>query len=157
MFIVKNRKIFYAISGLLVVASIASLVVFGLHFGIDFKGGSLIEVSYNETRPELTLVQEELGKIPEIAGYSIRPTGEKGFILRTAYLDEKVHSEVLAALFSKNKGKEKRFDSIGPTLGSELQRKALLSLGLVLLAIVGFITFAFRKVSEPVSSWKYGL
>jgi len=52
---------------------------------------------------------------------------------------------------------EKRFDSIGPVLGEEALRKALVSIVLVILGIVLYITFAFRKVSEPVSSWKYGL
>jgi len=94
----------------------------------------------------------------QIAGYSIRPSGDKGFILRTPFLDEDTHGKVLQTLSaSGGKGEERRFDSIGPTLGSELRTKALLSLGLVLLAIVVFITFAFRKVSEPVSSWKYGM
>jgi preprotein translocase subunit SecF len=52
---------------------------------------------------------------------------------------------------------EKRFDSIGPVLGAEAARKAVTSVFLVLLAIVLFITYAFRQVSEPVSSWKYGI
>jgi preprotein translocase subunit SecF len=51
----------------------------------------------------------------------------------------------------------KTFDSIGPILGAEALRKALVSIVLVILGIVLFITFVFRKVSEPVSSWKYGL
>src|SRR3990167_7344132 len=52
---------------------------------------------------------------------------------------------------------EKRFDSIGPVLGTEALRKSLVSILFVILAIVLFIAFAFRKVSEPISSWKYGL
>jgi len=52
---------------------------------------------------------------------------------------------------------EKRFDSIGPVIGGELKRKALVSIGLVIFLIIIFIAFAFRGVSRPVSSWKYGL
>jgi preprotein translocase subunit SecF len=52
---------------------------------------------------------------------------------------------------------EKSFDSIGPVLGAEALRKAIVSIILVILGIVLYITFAFRKVSEPVKSWKYGL
>ncbi|MCR4306599.1 MAG: protein translocase subunit SecF, partial [Candidatus Yonathbacteria bacterium] len=52
---------------------------------------------------------------------------------------------------------EERFNSIGPVIGSELKRKAVIAIIIVMVAIILFITFAFRRVSEPVSSWKYGL
>ena len=51
----------------------------------------------------------------------------------------------------------KQFSSIGPVLGAEAARKSLVSIALVLLCIVLFVTFAFRHVSKPVASWKYGL
>jgi preprotein translocase subunit SecF len=52
---------------------------------------------------------------------------------------------------------EKSFDSIGPSVGKELTSKAIMAIILVSLAIICFIAFAFRKVSKPVSSWKYGI
>ncbi len=159
MFIIHNRKIFYVLSVILVALSLGALLIFGLRFGIDFKGGSLLEFDYAQSRPDITSVRTELGEMRAIEGYSIRPTGELGFILRTPYIDETTHADLVAVLSHKGaiSLKEKRFDSVGPSLGSELQSKALLSLGLVIFAIVCFITFAFRKVSQPVSSWKYGI
>jgi preprotein translocase subunit SecF len=157
MYIVRHRKIFYIISGLLVAGSIAAVMFWGLNFGIDFKGGSILEVSYSETRPDISKVQDIISN-QNIGEASIRPTGEKGFIIRTKALPEKDRANFVKALGQDAKGFEvKRSDSIGPILGKELQGKAIMSIILVILAIVLFITFAFRKVSEPVSSFKYGL
>jgi len=157
MNIVRNRKIFYIISGLLVAGSIAAVVFWGLNFGIDFKGGSILEVSYSENRPDISKVQDIIST-QNIGEASIRPTGVDGFIIRTKALPEKDRANFVKALGQDAKGFEvKRSDSIGPILGKELQGKAIMSIILVIIAIVLFITFAFRKVSKPVSSFKYGL
>ncbi|OGG48058.1 protein-export membrane protein SecF [Candidatus Kaiserbacteria bacterium RIFCSPHIGHO2_01_FULL_51_33] len=158
MFVVKNRKIFYAVSAILIIASIASLLVWGLKFGIDFTGGSLLEIAYPGGRPDVAAIQEKLTEL-EVPEFSVRPTGGDGIIIRTHFLSEEERKGLMDSLSDNGTTQvtEKRFDSIGPTLSSELVNKALLSVGLVILAIVLFITFAFRKVSEPVSSWKYGI
>jgi preprotein translocase subunit SecF len=157
MNIVRNRKIFYIISGLLIAGSISAVMVWGLNFGIDFKGGSILEVSYANSRPDITKVQDIIST-QNIGEASIRPTGEDGFIIRTKALSEKDRANFVKALGQNAQGFEvKRSDSIGPILGKELQSKAIMSIILVIVAIVLFITFAFRKVSEPVSSFKYGL
>ena len=158
MFVVKHRKIFYILSLLITGVSLVSILVFGLRFGIDFKGGSLIEVKYQETRPDIALLKSKMTG-EDFMGYSIRPTGENGFILRAPYLDEITHSEALKILSGDGASPmtEERFNSIGPTIGQELRTKALLAIALVIISIVLFIAFVFRKVSEPVASWKYGL
>ncbi len=157
MFIVKNRKIFYSLSAVLVIASAIALFVWGLNLGIDFKGGSLLEVGYPDGRPDSSFVKTELNKL-SLGDYSIRPAGENSFIIRMREVSESEKSQVLSAvsLGGKNKIEEKRFDSIGPLLGAEAGKKALVSISLVIICIILFIAFAFRKVSEPVSSWKYG-
>lgn len=157
MNIVKYRKIFYIISALLMVASITAVMTWGLNFGIDFKGGAILEITYTENRPEIEKVQDIIG-VQNIGEASIRPTGDRGYIIRTKALSEQERASFVKALGQNKKGFEiVRSDSIGPILGKELQNKAIISIILVIVAIVLFITFAFRKVSEPVSSFKYGL
>ncbi|MEK7645482.1 MAG: protein translocase subunit SecF [Patescibacteria group bacterium] len=161
MFVVLYRKWFYAVSALLVVASLASVAVWGLQYGIDFAGGSLIELEYASARPTVEMVQKQIAAT-DVGAFSARESGDKGFIIRTKHLTQEQHDAVISALSKDAAGKvtgadEKRFDSVGPLLGQEAARKALVSLALVILAIVLFITYAFRQVSEPVSSWKYGL
>lgn len=158
MFIVKNRKIFYSLSVVLVVISIISLFVWGLNVGIDFKGGSILEVSYPSGRPDIEAVKTDLAKL-NFGELSVRTTGESGLIFKMKSLTEVERLSLLKTL-SKNgsvKLEEKRFDSIGPILGKEAVYKSFVAIALVMLCIVLFIAFAFRKVSEPVSSWKYGL
>jgi len=156
MFIITYRKIFYAISAVLAGASILAILLYGFNLGIDFKGGSILEIEYAGERPAVAAVQQRL--TPLEVGASVRETGEKGFIIRMKNLTEEERIQVLNTLSPDPSVQieQKRFDSIGPLLGKEAIRKAWVSIVLVLLAIVCFIAFTFRRVSEPVSSWKYG-
>ncbi|MEN9390204.1 MAG: hypothetical protein RLZZ283_304 [Candidatus Parcubacteria bacterium] len=153
MWIVTHRKIFYTLSAVLLVLSIGATLVFGLKYGIDFTGGSLLEISYAnteaKTQPEVITALESL----DIEGSSVRATGEAGYLIRTPFLTPTQYSAVRAALG----GEEIRYDSIGPSIGSELQTRAIWAIILVLIVIALFIAFVFRQVSKPVSSWKYGL
>jgi preprotein translocase subunit SecF len=158
MFVIKHRKIFVLVSIALVVLSILSIFVFGLRIGIDFKGGALVEVSYSEARPTQDEVENSLVNL-DLGIALIQPAGEFDYIIKTRDLEENEHVALLQSLSINNKYKfeEKSFNSIGPSVGKELTRRALLSIFLVSLAIIFFIAYAFRKVSKPVSSWKYGL
>lgn len=158
MFIIQYRKIFFAISALLVLAAIASIALRGLQFGIDFKGGSITEVAYSQTRPEVSELQTAVSVL-ELSDIRIQPAGDHDIIVRTESLSDTQHTALLNALSADGKYQieEKSFDSIGPTIGKELRSKAWLAILLVILGIVLFIAFAFRQVSEPISSWKYGM
>lgn len=158
MFILKNRKIFFAITVALVVFSIGSIFVRGLNFGIDFTGGSILEVTYQDVRPEMSVVRENLDSL-SLGEYSLRPSGDTGFVLRTSEIDNEQKSAVVGALSDGGVYTltEDRFNTVGPVVGAELRNKAYVSIVVAILCIVIFITFAFRKVPQPVSSWKYGL
>ncbi|MBU4479956.1 protein translocase subunit SecF [Patescibacteria group bacterium] len=162
MFVIKYRKIFYTISGLLVGASILAIAFFGINFSIDFTGGAITEVAYPESIIDLDLLKTNLDKL-DLGNYTIQKAGENGVILRTKDLTEDERLSVMNALSNngENQLEEKRFNSIGPVIGEELKSKAGWAILIVVLAIILFIAFAFRKVSElgkeSVSSWKYGV
>jgi preprotein translocase subunit SecF len=156
MFIVKHRKIWYIFSILLVLASLFSILYFGLNLSIDFTGGSLLEIEYNDIRPETSLIQNKISEL-KLGNVSLQPTGEKGVILRLKNISEEEHQNLLSKLLTTGSFNEIHFDSIGPTIGSELRQKSLTAIILVAVMIILYITFAFRKVSKPVSSFKYGL
>ena len=158
MFIIKNKKIFIGISVFLVIASIFAISIFGVRLGIDFKGGAITEVSYDGERVAQDLLQKPLDELG-FGSVLLRPTGEEGYIVKTADLTEEEHQKLLSTLSQNgtNPVKEINFNSIGPSVGRELTRKAIVAIVLVALAIILFIAYAFRKVSEPVSSVKYGL
>src|SRR3989344_5476491 len=158
MFIIKHKKIFLIISVVLVLISIILLSTFGLRLSIDFKGGALAEVSYPAGRPESTLVSEAL-KTVNLGEALIQVTGGDGYIIKTRDLSEPERAAMFGVLSLNGTYPvvEKSFNSIGPSIGQELRRKAIVSLSAVILAIILFIAYAFRKVSKPVSSWKYGI
>lgn len=158
MFIIKNKKIFISISAVLVLCSIILLFIFPLKIGIDFKGGALTEVVYTNSRPAQADL-DNVFKTLDIGSVLIQPTGELGYIVKSLDLNETEHSLLLKTLSEDGKSplEEKDFNSIGPSVGRELTKKAIIAIVLVSLVIILFIAFAFRKVSRPVSSWKYGL
>jgi len=169
MFIIKHKKIFIAISATLVLLSVVFLCVFGLRVGIDFKGGALTEVAYTASRPAQADVESALQGL-NLGTISVQPTGENGYIIKTRDLTELEHTTLLSILSSQADSlldrlpdpnfkpvEEKSFNSIGPSVGRELTNKAIMAIILVSIAIICFIAFAFRKVSKPVSSWRFGI
>jgi preprotein translocase subunit SecF len=153
MFIIKYKKIFVSISIFLVVASISLIGYFGLNLGIDFKGGSLTEIEYTVARPEQPVIEEALKPL-SLGQALIQPIGDKGYSIKTRDITDKEHTALISALGTS--AVEKSFTSIGPSVGAELVRKSLISFILVSLGIIFWIAFSFRRVSKPVSSWKYG-
>lgn len=141
----------------MILAGIVSLSVWGLNIGIDFTGGTLIEVSYTGARPDQAVITKAISNIDPSA--SVRQSGDNGYIVRMKEVIQEDKHLILEALSPDpaSPAIEENFSSIGPVLGAEALRKSVLSIALVILGIVLYITFVFRKVSEPVSSWKYGL
>jgi len=157
MKIVKYRKIFYTISTVLILISIFSIFFWGLNPSIDFVGGSLLDVTFSGQRPSDEEVHKVLNEL-NFKDASIRSSGE-GYIIRLKEISQSEKDSIISGLSMNGQynSAEKTFSTIGPVLGKEALQKSLISIFLVLLAIVLFIAFAFRKVSRPISSWIYGI
>lgn len=160
MTILRYRAWFYIFSGTLFIASVLALAIFGLKPGIDFTGGALAEAEFLKERPGIAVLRERLAS----AGFAdarVQEAGERGVLVRMRTVNETEHQKILAALAGvmpySGILQEKRFDSIGPTIGAELRRKAILAIALVLVLILAFVSWAFRAVSRPVASWKYAV
>ncbi len=135
--------------------SIFSAAYFGIRPGIDFAGGSLLEVAY-ENRSTIEAIEGRTKALP--FSVLLQPSGEKDLIVRTKDLSPDERKALLSTLGAAGETfTESRFTSIGPSIGAELKQKAWIALLLVISGITLFVAFAFRKVSEPISSWKYGL
>ena len=157
MFIVKYRKFFFILSSISIALSFYAVITRGFNAGIDFKGGSIIQVTY-EKRPDAETLKAVLDKA-EFSDARIQTAGDNDVTLKTKTLSETDHQKLLAALNFEGtlKVEEKQFSSIGPTIGQELRTKSWIAVILVILGIMLFIAYAFRKVTGPISSWKYGL
>ena len=151
----KYSKVYYIFSGLLIVGAIASMIIFGLRFGIELTGGSMLELNFDQ-RPENAAIQNKLEGL-QLGEIIVQPTGEKGVILRLKNVTEIQHQEILKNLEDLSKVQELRFESIGPAIGKEIKQKTEVAVILALLSITFYIAIAFRKVSRPVSSLKYGI
>lgn len=156
MQIVANRKIWYSISGFLVVISIVALALWGLRPSIDFTGGSLLEIKFENEVPEnsdLRALFLEL-QLPEP---QLQPSSDSIVVFRFAPIEEGQHQTLVARLQeSYGQIEEVRFDSIGPAVGGELFRKSLVAILVVTLMVLFYLTWAFRKVARPVPAWVYG-
>ncbi len=155
MDIIGKRKIFYAISGIFIAVSIIALLLWGLKFGIDFKGGSILEVVYPDNkRPETNQIIDSLKPL-KLNDLRISPVGDNGVNFRFKETDEATHQEIIKILGGNIE--ERRFSSIGPTIGTELKQKSIKAIIIVLFGISLYIAWAFRKVFQPLSSWRYGI
>lgn len=158
MIILKYKKIFLTISSILVIISLIALVLFKLQLSIEFTGGSIVNFTTTEQIDEAGLNQRLEKNLGE--SFILRKT-DQGYNLRTKNqggdTDQNLH--VLNSISNRNLDAitVQKYDTISPTLGSELKSKATVALLLVVLVIGLFIAYAFRHVSKPVSSWKYGL
>jgi len=153
MFIILYRNIFFALTGLLILASLVAPFIFGLNNGTDFTGGALIEVRYDGGRPATESVQAALIDAG-LESVTVRGAGDDAYIIRAAPLSPEARTALPQALAG---GTIEKLTDIGPTVGKELRTKALLALVLVITGIVLYVAFVFRKVSKPISSWIYGL
>lgn len=156
--ITQNRIYTYIFSGLLLIASITALSMWGLKWGIDFTGGSLLEVEFKDSRPTLEVLHQTVDSL-NLGAVNIQPIDDKGALLRLKDIDNDTHTSLITKLNEAGGGEitEKRFESIGPVIGAELRNRSLWAIGLALFFIVTYIAWAFRKVSQPVASWKFGM
>ncbi|MFA6160814.1 MAG: protein translocase subunit SecF [Patescibacteria group bacterium] len=156
MNIVKYRWLWYLISFVLVGSSIAFLAIFGLKQGIDFAGGSLLVVRFAGERPSTVDAEKSVASL-NLGGIVIQPVGDTDMSFRLKDMDEEMHQQFIRQM-KQTYGDitELRFDSIGPVIGQELRSKSIIALIIVFIAILLYIAYAFRKVSVPIKSWKYG-
>ncbi len=153
---IKFSKFYYAFSVILIIVSVGFLIVFGLKFGIEFTGGSNMEIAFSQNRPANSEISKSLEEF-NLGEVVIQPTGVSGAVLKFKGVDEQTHQAILAKINELSPAEERGFQYIGPSVGNDLKNKTMMAIVLALLAITLYIAFAFRKVSKPVASWKYGI
>ena len=154
---VMSKKTWYFVfSGLVIIPGVVALIIWGLNLGIDFTGGTLVELSFqnkiNKNSLETVIEKNNI----EVA--SIAPTGVGTYLIRTKPLTDSQRKSVLETA-KKEFGVVSQIshETIGPTIGAELLRKALIALVVTSVAIVFYIAWAFRSVPKPASSWRFGV
>ena len=152
----KYQNYFFIIPGLLVALSIAAIMIWGLQPGIDLKGGSLLQVTYPDGRPALPELQAKVDTL-DLGEVRVQASNVNDYVLRQRNLTQVEKQSLDAALSTFGNFTEVQFNSVGPSIGAELMQKAWWAIGLIVVLIISVIAFAFRGVSKPVASWKYGV
>jgi len=151
----KFTKVYYTFSISLILAAVFCVLFFGLNFGIDFSGGSIIKVEF-DSRPANDLIQKKLSNL-DLGEITIQPAGEKDVILRIKEVGEEARQKIISRLNELSSLKELSFENIGPAIGRELRQKTITLIIVSLAALLLYISISFRKVSRPISSWQYGI
>lgn len=153
--ILKYYKALFILSGVVLVLGVLSLTIYGLNFGIDFKGGTVTELVF-KTSPNSAKIRDILTE-EQIKSANIQTAGQNGVIIKTESIEKDKHDAILEKIKSQvGEFEEKRYESIGPSIGKELTRSAIWQLILVSLGIVLYLAYAFRQVPRPLTSWQFG-
>ena len=139
----KYRKLALTISLVFVIASIFLLLTRGLNLGIDFTGGNVVQVEFTE-RPDITKVREVISGVVAREAM-IQNFGEQGIIIRTNEDTEESRQNVVKALQANFADmKVTGFEKVGPVVGGELRRQAIIGVTIALIAILIYITIRFQ-------------
>lgn len=160
---IKYSWLWFSISLIAILIGIGAMVNNTLNngqaikLGIDFTGGTLFEVQFND----LNITKESLNEV--IEGFQkdlvaqINQSDQGSFIVQSKALTGEKYDQVKLSM-EKELGEftEIRFNNIGPKIGETLRQKAIIALSIALIAIVLYIAYAFRKVPKRVSAWRFG-
>ena len=156
--IVGHKKIWFTLSTILVGIAVVSVVTFGFKESAELKGGTLWEFSVAGQNLSAIDVQNELVNNLHVPDVQVNfDNGNQSFLVRFDSINEAAHQQYISELQSAwPTFKELSFQSISPSVGTNLRNNAIIAILLVLVGISLYIAFAFRKASRPISSWKYG-
>lgn len=154
--IISKTKYTYVFSITLTVLSIAALSIWGLKYGIDFTGGTLMEIKFEDKLPTNQELEDNLKNL-DLKSLIIQPSGNNSILMRYASENDEINQDLLKNLEEKYPGVQQlRVDFTNSTVSKELKNKSLMAILWAVIGIMAYIAWAFRKVSRPVASWKYG-
>ncbi|TKJ29256.1 MAG: protein translocase subunit SecF [Chloroflexi bacterium B3_Chlor] len=152
--IVGKRYWYYLISAIVVIPGLISLILFGLNFSIDFTGGSILELQFDESGVVEPAHLKELFGEYDFHDTMVQSSTENIFLIRSKVLDSETKRQIEEDIQDRlGEFTELRFESVGPAVGGEVQQRAYLVVGMAAVAILIYISFAFRHVMKPV---RYG-
>src|ERR1044072_1160839 len=159
--IIGTRNIWYVLSAILILPGIIALFVWGLNFGIDFKGGTQQQINFEQGRPDIQQVRDKIDK-SEVTGVTVQTSGDQGILVRFPNEEGKEPREegnkILDVLRVENTViTEASFENIGGSVAQSTTRKAVTAVIITSLAIIFFIAWSFGSVPKPASSWRFGV
>ncbi|MEX1111940.1 MAG: protein translocase subunit SecF [Candidatus Andersenbacteria bacterium] len=156
MTLLKKPMVWLGVTVSTIAVSLIVIFSLGLNWGIDFVGGSLLEIqgSSEQAAPATTLLRERFD-----LDASIQTTQEESLIVRLPEISQERKDEIVSALQEEQiiEGQELRFESIGPTIGQELRRKSILAITVVVVGMIIYLAYTFRTMKGLIEPWKFGV
>jgi len=150
--------VMFVVSLVLLAASLLATAKYGLNLGVDFTGGSVLEVEFTKGRPPMDDIAKAFASSKDevVRMVSVAPAGERGLIIRSADRTHNTHGGVTALLMKQwpDAGmRERQFDFIGPAVGDELRSKSITAILILLGAVLLYIAWMFRTLARSLSLW----
>jgi len=157
--ILGKRYFLFAFSLLLIMPGLFILATEGVPLSIDFKGGSIVEISMINTNSpssdKIIEIYNQIG-ITDSKVQTSQSQDETIFIVRSSSLEQEKYSQVISTLRQDYDPDlvERRFDTVGPTISQSVTNRAAMAIGIAALAVIIYITFAFRGIPH---AFRYGI
>jgi preprotein translocase subunit SecF len=154
--ILGKRYIFFAISALLILPGLIVMAIWGMPLSIDFEGGTLLDLEFASgqvaSTDQVISVYNDLG----IVDAQATTAGDGVLLIRSSFMDETTRVQIMDALEAETGDTitVRRADSVGPTIGREVTTRAAVAVGVAALAVIIYITLAFRGVQHSI---RYGI
>ena len=156
MNIIKYKLVWIAISIFMIVAGLLVIFVYKPTFGIDFTGGTLVELK-NPNNITIEQVREKLSTAYQGSDIIIQESGTNQFILRAKVQTESDYKDFESKVRTALPGSDiLRHESIGASVGQNLTQKAIYGIIIASVLIIAYLAYAFRSVPRQVSSWSFG-
>ncbi|NWG08466.1 MAG: protein translocase subunit SecF [Chloroflexi bacterium] len=154
--ILSKKYWYFAFSLIVIIAGITILAVKGMPLSIDFTGGSLLEVQFEQGK---TPQPADIVNLYETAGIDdaqVQTTEDGTLLIRSSFLENEERDSILSAMETETGSTVTviRFDSVGPSIGSQVTSRAALAVSVAALGVVLFITYVFRNVPN---AFRYGV
>lgn len=153
----KNRNIYFIMSTILVVASICAIIFIKPNIGIDFSGGVLMDLEFNNTVTKDD-IRNSISNLTGINNLQVQTISSQEVIIRTNQLSTE-EVDLLRSTLNQKIGEytELRYETVGPTISRDLTKKAIWAIVLAAIAIILYVAYAFRQVQKPANSWRFGI
>lgn len=157
MNIIGKKNWYFALSLLVIVPGLISLILFGLKPAIDFTGGSNITFSVpsSATQKDKQTVLSDFQK-EQATIINVQSSGSS-LTVQTQPLDQATYNKIVTSVASNTPLRETEFVTVGPTVGAETTINALWGVVIASVLIVLYIAWSFRGVPKPASSWRFGI
>lgn len=161
MNIIKNRYLYFLISLLIIIPGLIFMIInwarigTPIPLGIDFTGGSLLEVQFTGTRPTETQIRDAFLKYAPNSDPSIQPLEQDGYAIRSKAIDDATKGQIISDFQSISGAPVNTlaFSSVSASVGAEVTRAAGIAILMAAVAILLYIWYAFRGVDH---AFRYG-